>query len=972
MNTLQPGQSLGPYQIINQIGKGGMATVYKAYHASMDRYVALKVVAAGLTDDPNFLKRFQQEARLIAKLEHPHILPVHDFGEADGIPYMVMRYLEAGTLKERLSSGPLPLEEADRIFTQLANALGYAHENGVIHRDIKPSNAMLDRRGDVFLTDFGVAKMLEGSSELTATGAITGTPAYMSPEQATGNRADQRSDIYSLGILLFEMLTGRVPFEAETPMAVLFKQIQDPPPPLSMVRPDLPYTLEAVLLKAMAKDPADRYQDMQSFLSSWKSALASAPVEEVQPPIHPPAAEINPPPAEPKQTPVPVPPKKPTTSPVRWLAGCGAAVIVLMLIVACLFTARLAWQRFNANRQEANPEPTPPFVVFSAASPAMQDYEATSWAAANIYYSLAIADRQLLAAGPGGVVVYDLDSWESSQQYTTADGIPGGMVNVVHRGQGGALWVGSDNGLLAIRGEERRLFNDENGLDSNYISALTSDRKYLYIGTQYSAVNSGGLLQLDTNSGLKPVPGFPSQVAPDDEHVSSDVNQILLDSGGGLWVATSDGIAMRDTDGNWHVFKESAGLPEKFVYALYEMNDGSILAGMAGGYAAVFNWDTWQFESYNISESGVYDIRAILQGQDGSLWFAGFGLARYFPQEDRWETYQSGDGSFPAYNAVSLAMDDSGGIYIGTEGDGIVYYGGDGFETLPRLDRPRYPYYRQVLESPDGMMLFSSLYSNGADQFDPNAETWSPLPSDYYEPIGYAPDGSLWSGGFDGLWIFHGEKTTHLTTRNGLPSDTIRTVAFGPDNRAYLGTDSGLAILDGATVTTTYTAEQTGWQSEDINALLAASDGSVWVASGTQISHLSASGKWEIFNAPDLFGGYLSAVQDFAEDQQGNIWVATHGDGLYRFSAGTWSRYLSTDPGSQLPGDYLASLAVGPDGALWIGTFGKGLVRFNGSSWQIFGIENGLIHPSILDIYISPQGTLWLATEGGITRLQPK
>jgi len=227
MTTLQPGQMLGPYQIIDQIGKGGMATVYKAYHAAMDRYVALKVVATQLVDEPNFLQRFRQEARLIAKLEHPHILPVHDFGEADGIPYMVMRFLEAGTLKERLAAGQLTLPEIDHIFTQLANALEYAHEKGVIHRDIKPSNAMLDKRGDVFLTDFGVAKMLEGSSALTATGAVTGTPAYMSPEQAQGHKVDQRSDIYSLGVMLFEMLTGRVPFEAETPMAVLFKQIQD-------------------------------------------------------------------------------------------------------------------------------------------------------------------------------------------------------------------------------------------------------------------------------------------------------------------------------------------------------------------------------------------------------------------------------------------------------------------------------------------------------------------------------------------------------------------------------------------------------------------------------------------------------------------------------------------------------------------------------------------------------------------------
>ncbi len=339
MTTLQPGQMLGPYQIISQIGRGGMATVYKAYHVNMDRYVALKVVSTQLADNPDFLKRFQQEARLIAKLEHPHILPVHDYGEFEGIPYMVMRFLEAGTLKEWLAA-PVSLAEVDRIFTQLANALQYAHDKGVIHRDIKPSNAMLDKLGDIFLTDFGVAKMLEGSAQLTATGAITGTPAYMSPEQARGDKADQRSDIYSLGVVLFEMLTGRVPFEAETPMAVLFKQIQDPPPPLSTVRPDLPYTLEPVLLKALTKDPADRYPTIHDFLDAWKRAYAEA-------------ANISVAPIAP--TPAPVPEvQKVTEAPVRrptWKTisiGLGIVAVACILLFAFVLRARIA-----ANRRAA-------------------------------------------------------------------------------------------------------------------------------------------------------------------------------------------------------------------------------------------------------------------------------------------------------------------------------------------------------------------------------------------------------------------------------------------------------------------------------------------------------------------------------------------------------------------------------------------------------------------------------------------
>ena len=278
MEQLQPGQMLGPYRIIDQIGQGGMATVYKAYQASMDRNVAIKVLPSQLANSPEFAQRFQQEARIIAKLEHPHILPVFDYGESDGITYFVMRYLDAGTLSDRMKSGvPLPLNEIDRLFTQLAEALSYAHSYGIVHRDLKPSNAMIDSQGNLFLTDFGIAKLLESASpRLTQTDAIMGTPAYISPEQAQAGKVDQRSDIYSLGIILYEMVTGRVPFVAETPLAVILKHVGDPLPPPSKLKPDIPEAIERVVLKALAKHPEDRYASVAEFLSAWKKALDEA------------------------------------------------------------------------------------------------------------------------------------------------------------------------------------------------------------------------------------------------------------------------------------------------------------------------------------------------------------------------------------------------------------------------------------------------------------------------------------------------------------------------------------------------------------------------------------------------------------------------------------------------------------------------------------------------------------------------
>src|ERR1044072_808910 len=331
MDNLQPGQMLGPYRIISQIGKGGMATVYKAYQASVDRYVAIKVLPSQLAESPEFATRFHQEARIIAKLEHPHILPVFDYGESDGVAYFVMRYLDAGTLKDKMEAGrPLPLNDIDRIFTQLADALSYAHTHGVIHRDLKPANALIDSQGNIFLTDFGIARLLERASpRLTQTDAIMGTPAYISPEQAQGNDVDQRSDIYSLGIILYEMVTGRVPFVADTPLAVLFKHISDPLPLPSRVKPDIPPSIEKVILKALAKDPKDRFATADEFVAAWKRALEEAETVRHAPETTSTPTRYTVPPnqaQQPKPAPVkPVAPKsKPGGMSAGWMIGCVA------------------------------------------------------------------------------------------------------------------------------------------------------------------------------------------------------------------------------------------------------------------------------------------------------------------------------------------------------------------------------------------------------------------------------------------------------------------------------------------------------------------------------------------------------------------------------------------------------------------------------------------------------------------------
>lgn len=254
------GKQLNQYRIIGPLGEGGMAAVYRGYQPSMDRDVAIKILPRHYASEPGFLERFKQEAKVIASLEHPHILPVHDYGEAEGYTYLVMRFVDGGTLAQLLGGQPLPQADIRRIVGQIAGALDHAHSLGVVHRDIKPSNILIDRQGNCLLSDFGIAKIVESTAELTQSGAFLGTPKYASPEQGLGRKIDGRSDIYSLGVILYEMATGRAPFTAETPMALIVKHAHDPLPPPRTVNPDLPEALERVILKALAKNPEDRFQ----------------------------------------------------------------------------------------------------------------------------------------------------------------------------------------------------------------------------------------------------------------------------------------------------------------------------------------------------------------------------------------------------------------------------------------------------------------------------------------------------------------------------------------------------------------------------------------------------------------------------------------------------------------------------------------------------------------------------------------
>ncbi len=262
------GQNLGRYHIIEPLGQGGMASVFKAFDTVLERNVAIKIIRTDKkegTEQNEFLKRFQREAKALAQLDHPYILKVLDYGEQDGVPYLVMPFVQGGTLKEKMGR-PMPYGEASALLAPIAQALDYAHRRKIIHRDVKPANILISESNTPLLSDFGIAKILESgeSTQLTGTGVGIGTPDYMAPEQWMG-KADACTDIYSLGVVFFQMITGRLPFIAETPAAVLIKHMQDPLPRASSLVPNLPEPVEQVLFKALAKEPQNRFQDMRAF-----------------------------------------------------------------------------------------------------------------------------------------------------------------------------------------------------------------------------------------------------------------------------------------------------------------------------------------------------------------------------------------------------------------------------------------------------------------------------------------------------------------------------------------------------------------------------------------------------------------------------------------------------------------------------------------------------------------------------------
>lgn len=420
--------AVGPFEIVEKIGQGGMATVFKAYHAKLDRHVAIKVLHPAFRDDDSFLRRFGREARLVANLDHPHIVPIYDFAEHEGRPYLVMRYVHGITLKERHDQGQLSSEEVVSIVTAVSAALDYAHNKGILHRDIKPSNILLDRQGKAFLTDFGLARLTNIGETTISHDTIVGTPHYISPEQAKGlQNLDGRTDVYSFGVIVYQLLTGQVPFMSDTPYAVVHSHIFDKPPQPHRLNSAITPELEDVLLKVLAKSPNGRFPTAGIFADALLPFLTETPrlVEQAlatPPPALPDIPDISELTSESSQTPTrQVPPPAPERLAQKRPFGrlLFSALLILLVIFASVFAIR-QWR----DNQAPIPTATVPAIVANdpTATPTSEpDIQPTPPATEPLPPATPITDRPQTVPTPDLTAVPTIQTLRSLSQIQFRD-----------------------------------------------------------------------------------------------------------------------------------------------------------------------------------------------------------------------------------------------------------------------------------------------------------------------------------------------------------------------------------------------------------------------------------------------------------------------------------------------------------------------------------------------------------------------
>ncbi len=967
------GRNFGPYRILEQVGAGGMATVYKAYHAAMDRYVAIKVLPQHLARDPNFRARFQREARTIARLEHRYILPVHDVGEEDGVPYFVMRYTDGGDLNDLIARRSLTIARAAALIGQVAEALAYAHRQGIIHRDVKPANILMSRDGDPLLTDFGIAKIYEDTLQLTGEGMMVGTPTYMAPEQLQGQPVDPRTDIYALGVVLYQVLTGEPPFAAETPLAVALMHIHNPLRPPRQINPNIPESIERIILRAMAKNPSDRFQTADEMAEALQQALTGLSRPTAVLPV--PAAQDEPAvvsaspsqatPAAPAQTAPAAPAPAVRRLSPRWLALGGAVLVVALLGLVAL----PRWlPSATGSAGGATAAPTAPGGT--AGPGAALGPTVVPRAGLRVFGStaetvglVALGDA-VWAATRGGLVRYTADG--QRRVFTTADGLPFNKAYALVAAPDGALWVASDLGIARVRPSadglgEVRFYSDADGLDIGEPRALMVDADgSLWAGGAAYATHHISHLEGGRWKGLDLPASDPAL-----KDVRVDVISLLRGRDGALWVGLeNDGLLRQDSQG-WAHFGAAQGVGEVTIRRILEDQGGTIWA--VASENGLLRFDprarSWQRVPVGRDGQSIYAIAQI-----GASLYASGGrfVARSDDSGATWTAIASSDDNLGDYvNAITT--DPGGQLWVGSE-EGVSMFTGGQWRRLRTTGELPMSSVGSLAQAPDGKLWAIEEYGGTAGIVDPASLAIEPitLPDARIQAVAFSGD-TIWLGTSAGIVRQRGGAQLRITTADGLPSDNIRRL-LAVDTTLWIGTANGLAIYDLAAEKVVGTVPD--FAGGIITALFHAPDGAVWAGSikendAGKLALGRYDGKaWQAWKPGDQpLPENSSGVANISADSQGRVWVAVWNGGIYTWDGAAWR---SWSEGDGAPSGNIQAL-VPLDGALWMGGHASGLFRWNKDGWRLFKV--GGLSSDVIDLRFTADGALWLATGDGLLRI---
>ncbi len=967
------GQSLGPYQILEQLGQGGMATVFKAFHPAMDRYVAVKVLPRHMATDPQFRARFQREARTIAKLEHRYILPVHDTGEQDGIHYMVMRYTEGGTLSDLIAQGQLSVERVALLVAQVAEALGYAHRQGVVHRDIKPANILISREGDALLSDFGIARIVEGTMQLTGDGMLIGTPYYMAPEQVQGQPSDARTDIYALGVVLYEALAGKRPYEAETPLAVALMHVHNALPPPRQLRPDLPEALERVILRAMAKNPADRFQHADEMAAVLRSGnLASQPGTAALP-----VAATMLLPAEGTtigQQAIPPIVAKPPKQRASWVLPVIIGALVLLVLGGLLVRARFGIADRPPRETPGGAttiaiEPTSEAPLAAGEAPAASEPQPTSELPAEAigsgtlaffsntanHTSIALIDNQIWAATPGGLVRWTVND---NQIYTAADGLPFTAVRTLQAEPDGTLWLSGEKGVARLHPNgdqlgEITLYASEGELPISYVSTFLrlSDGPILaggYLGS--------GLVRWDGSSWNAYGPALTTEAL---DGMDGEITTLTQDKDGVLYVGVTSGL-LRITGDSVERYTEAQGIGELQINHVLADTENRVWVAAGDTGLLRLNTDANRWEHVDsLKES---PILRIFQLSDGRLAAMSFDhIAESADGGATWRNIDADTNDF-GYQPQAVLETPDGTIVIGSS-EGLAGFSNGKWDLLrPENQLPDNSI--GLLQFHDNQLYIVARYGDRFAVLDPSDATITLMEDEDGRGLAFSSD-SMWYGNSAGLFRKQGDTVTQFSADEGLPDTEVYSL-LATESTLWIGTRSGLTSLDLATGKLNNPVPE--FAGAVIETLYAAPDGSIWAGSTDEgdaarpiILGRFADGAWQIWKRGETpFLANASGISAITADTNGAIWVAAWGAGLWQWDGSAWKQV----PTKQGPQGAILGFAL-HDAHVWaVGQF-DALYAWDGTNWKRVEID-GL--PSQVNSILFGEGTIWFGTNEGLVR----